>query len=194
MKEMKLKRIKVRISGYVYCNEQEIEQIDSMGRIDNEWCRSHGLLCDGSISRYKSYTAKDAGPESGVGRRIKCPDDVADIMCGSLTGLPKEETWALFVDRANRVKSLRKFTQGTSTRTMMDTKGILRQAIMDDASGVILVHNHPSGSAKPSKADITETEGMKKACEVFQIRLLDHIIIGDGVYYSFSDEKASPIR
>lgn len=64
---MKLKRIKVRISGYVFCNEQEIEAIDAIS-IDNEWIRSHGLLCDGGISRYKSYEAKDAGPERYRGR------------------------------------------------------------------------------------------------------------------------------
>lgn len=190
---MKLKKIKVRISGYVYCNEQEIEQIDSMS-IDNEWCRNHGLLCDGNISRYKSYPARDAGPESGVGRQIRNSEDAAGILYGKLTGLSKEESWAMFVDINNRAMTISKFTQGNSTSTVLDTKGILKQAIMNEATGIILVHNHPSGNPQPSKADISETEKMKNACEAFQISLMDHIIIGDGVYYSFADEMTSAIR
>ena len=75
--------------------------------------------------------------------------------------------------------------------TIIDKKIVCKVAIDSLCSGVILVHNHPSGEVKPSKSDIQQTTDVKKALGVFDITLLDHIILSDQAYYSFAEEKVS---
>ena len=70
----------------------------------------------------------------------------------------------------------------------MDPNSILRKAIEKKADGLILIHNHPSGNPQPSAADIKETTRLKSASTAFGISMLDHIVISDDRYYSFSDE------
>ena len=65
---------------------------------------------------------------------------------------------------------------------------------MCNDTAIILFHNHPSGNPLPSKADITETEKLKKACDLFEISLLDHIIIAEDSFYSFADETRKSFR
>ena len=71
--------------------------------------------------------------------------------------------------------------------------GIVRQAVLTQAAGVIIAHNHPSGNVLPSQSDIKETEKLKKALKYLNISLVDHIIISDDRYYSFADEHSSDL-
>ena len=73
----------------------------------------------------------------------------------------------------------------------MDNQGILRAAILKKASGIIIYHNHPSGNPKPGKEDIRSTESLKKAVDLLELSLLDHIIISDSQWYSFADESVT---
>jgi DNA repair protein RadC len=66
---------------------------------------------------------------------------------------------------------------------------VFKEAIRESGSGVIFIHNHPSGDSSPSRADIMLTERLKKSGEILGIRVLDHIIVGEDVYYSFADEE-----
>ena len=81
----------------------------------------------------------------------------------------------------------------TRNATIIDKKIICKVAIDSLCSGVILVHNHPSGDVKPGKSDIQQTIDVKKALGVFDITLLDHIILSDKAYYSFTEEKVKEI-
>ena len=72
---------------------------------------------------------------------------------------------------------------------VVDVKSILRRALEKKASGVILVHNHPSGSAMPGQADIRQTGLLKKALQTCEIQLLDHVIVAEDSWYSFADEQ-----
>ena len=80
-------------------------------------------------------------------------------------------------------------SRGGMTSTIMDTKLVVRKALDKRASGIIMVHNHPSGNPRPGKADITMTAAMKRAAATFDISLLDHIIVCDDSCFSFSDER-----
>lgn len=99
-----------------------------------------------------------------------------------------EEFWIILLNRANIVLDKIKISQGGTSGTVIDTKIIGRHVINKLAHSVILVHNHPSGNLKPSEADIRITERIKHAMLLFEVNVLDHIIITNGSYYSFADE------
>lgn len=102
-----------------------------------------------------------------------------------------ESCFIILTDRANRIIGWYKVSSGGLDATIIDKKIVCKVAIDSLCSGVILVHNHPSGEVKPSKSDIQQTTDVKKALGVFDITLLDHIILSDKAYYSFAEEKVS---
>lgn len=99
-----------------------------------------------------------------------------------------EEFKVLFLSRANRVLQLFPVSQGGITGTVADPRLILAGAITVAACSMILVHNHPSGSLKPSRQDEELTMKIKEAAKYFDIKVLDHLIISSEGYYSFADE------
>ena len=80
-------------------------------------------------------------------------------------------------------------TRGGSSATVIDIKDILKAALDCNAQGLILVHNHPSGDPRPGAADISETRALQKAARSMDLLLLDHVIVCDDAYYSFTDEE-----
>ena len=114
---------------------------------------------------------------------------VFDMMIPTLKGLPHEECWVLFLNNHNYVISKQMVTRGGSRSTIMDVGQIIRAALERSASGIILVHNHPTGNPQPSEADIKQTEALHKACSAVQIDLLDHVIVSDGRYFSYADDR-----
>lgn len=94
----------------------------------------------------------------------------------------------LGLNRANKVVSFYKISQGGITGTVADPRVILQFAIMSNCTSIILSHNHPSGNLCPSQADEELTQKIKHAASYFDIRVLDHIIVSDEGYYSFADE------
>lgn len=119
---------------------------------------------------------------------ISSPKDVFRLMLPDMRGLEHEEFWIVFLNRANHVIGKERMSVGGLESTTVDTKAVLRRALDRKASGVIMVHNHPSGSALPGRADITQTDLIRKALRVCDIQLLDHVVVADGGWYSFADE------
>ena len=78
---------------------------------------------------------------------------------------------------------------GSLDATIMDVKTVLRRALDKKASGVVLVHNHPSGSAMPGQADIRQTGLLRKALQTCDIHLVDHVVVAEDCWYSFADER-----
>ena len=120
---------------------------------------------------------------------VASPKSVFRIMHPQMRGLDHEECWALFLNRANYVLGRERMSVGGLDSTVLDSQAILRRALEKKASGVILVHNHPSGSALPGQADISQTGNLKKALQICGIQLVDHLIIGEDCWYSFADEQ-----
>lgn len=79
-------------------------------------------------------------------------------------------------------------TVGTIKSTPIDHRRIIKEALLCNATALMLFHNHPSGNPVPSSYDMNETNKLKKACDIFDISLLDHIILADTTYYSFAEE------
>lgn len=105
-----------------------------------------------------------------------------------LADLPHEEFWVLLLNRSNKFISAKRISEGGITGTVADPKLIMRYVVDELASNIILCHNHPSGSVKPSEADLRLTEKVKTAAALLDTQLIDHIIIGEKTYFSFADE------
>ena len=120
---------------------------------------------------------------------VSSPKVVFRMMLPFLRGLDHEECWAMFLNRANYVLGKERMSVGGLESTVVDVKAILRRALDRKASGVILVHNHPSGSAMPGQADIRQTAVLKKALQTCEIQLVDHVVVAEDSWYSFADER-----
>lgn len=120
---------------------------------------------------------------------ISSPKIVFRMMLPFLRSLDHEECWVLFLNRANYLIAKEKVSSGGLDSTVLDSRTIARKAIEKKASGLILVHNHPSGSARPGTADITSTKQLDRALKTCDISLIDHIVIAEDSYYSFADEE-----
>ncbi len=119
---------------------------------------------------------------------VKSSRTVFNLFHPLLGDIEHEEFWLLMLNRANRVLGRFKVSQGGLSGTVIDTRIILKKALDSLASSIIVCHNHPSGNAQPSDADVKITEKLKKASEMLEIKLLDHVIIADKSYFSFADE------
>ncbi len=110
-------------------------------------------------------------------------------MIPQLGSLPHEECWVLYLNRAQKYIGREKISTGGQASTVIDIKIIVKKAVERLASAIILVHNHPSGNPLPGESDRTQTDALKKALAVFDIALLDHVIVGKKKYFSFSEEN-----
>jgi len=119
----------------------------------------------------------------------RTPQDVFDYLYVSMRGLKKEVFKTLFLDVKNRLITTEKMFKGTVSSSAVYPREIVKKAIKKDASSVILVHNHPSGDPTPSPEDKRITVDVVDALKAVDIKVLDHIIIGDNKYFSFASEK-----
>ena len=94
----------------------------------------------------------------------------------------------LYLNRANRVIKKKKISEGGVSGTVADPKIIYKSALENLASGIIVVHNHPSGNLTASQQDIALTKKLKEGAKALEIQLLDHLIIAGNTYFSFADE------
>lgn len=99
-----------------------------------------------------------------------------------------EEFWIIFMNQNNRVIRLHQLSQGGIAGTVVDTRIVFKEALSCLATGMILCHNHPSGNLKPSEQDKKLTKRLVEAGKILQISVTDHLIIGNGAYFSFADE------
>lgn len=121
-------------------------------------------------------------------KTIRHSKDVFDIMQPLLGDLDNEEFWLMPLNQAGRVIDTIRTTMGGICNTPVDIRLIMRKLVEVAATAFIVVHNHPSGNVQPSADDRRITEKIRRAADVFQIKLQDHIIIGYDRYYSFNDE------
>lgn len=114
--------------------------------------------------------------------------DVVNLMQDKIAHLDHEEFWAIYLSQANRILQTCQISKGGISSTGVDTRIIMQEAVLNKATQIILCHNHPSGSVRPSRADIQLTEKLHHAAELMDLILVDHIIIHKERYYSFVEE------
>lgn len=120
--------------------------------------------------------------------QITCSTDVYNLLHPLMCDLPQEEFWILLLNQANKVIDKVRISAGGIDGTYADVRTILREALIQRATGLILIHNHPSGNPHPSSEDKRLTAQINQAAQTMNIRLSDHVIICDGKFYSFADE------
>jgi len=114
--------------------------------------------------------------------------DVVQMFQPLLAGLAHEEFWVLYLTTANRVIDRVRVSQGGISGTVVDHKLIVKRAIELLAASIILIHNHPSGAAEPSPEDLAVTGQLVRAASLFDIAVLDHLIISKESFFSFRQE------
>lgn len=120
--------------------------------------------------------------------KISSSRSVFDIMQPVLGELPHEEFWILYLNNSNKVIQKNQLSKGGITGTLVDVRLVLKNALEVGATALILCHNHPSGTLKPSEADKAVTSKLKSAAKSLDIKVLDHLIITEKAYFSFADE------
>lgn len=169
--------------------------------------------CEGDLNRLGKWEVRDflrykgMGPAKSLtvmaalelGRRRKMQEHklrptidssaaVYDFFHPMLCDLPVEEFWILLLNQAARVIAPVRISRGGISQTSVDVRDILREALLQRATQLVLVHNHPSGNPHPSTLDRQLTKRIQEAAELMQIRVTDHVVVCDGRYYSFNDE------
>ncbi len=120
--------------------------------------------------------------------RISCSRDAFEIMHPLIADLSCEEFWIMVLNRGNRVQRTICVSEGSVAGTVADPKKIFRLALENNASGIILCHNHPSGQLKPSPNDQRITRQCKESGTFLDLPVLDHLIVAHEQYFSFADE------
>jgi DNA repair protein RadC len=126
-----------------------------------------------------------AAANRAVEECISSSDDVVELMRPMLKELKHEECWAVYLTNSNRIIERTRISQGGVQATVVDQRLIVKRALELLSTRLIIVHNHPSGSATPSRADFDITAKIKEATSLFDIQLLDHIVISATESYSF---------
>ena len=137
-----------------------------------------------------------------IGRRYQRPSLAGASLCSStdvveyyrprLRDLKKEVFRCVLLDTKNKVIREDEVSQGSLSASIVHPRETFKAAIRESAAAVIFIHNHPSGDTRPSQEDILLTRRLIQAGDVLGIRVLDHIIIGDGIHYSFRDNGLMP--
>ena len=121
-------------------------------------------------------------------KAVRNSHEIADYLRSTLKDYKHEVFAVVFLNRANKIKHFEIISRGGITGTVADPRVILKKAIEEEATSIVLSHNHPSGNLKPSRADEELTQKIKQAASYCDIKVIDHIIVSDEGYYSFADE------
>ncbi len=168
--------------------------------------------CGGQLSRLSKLSIKELTKFNGIGlakaitikaaaeigrrramekaediKQIHNSSDIYEIMLPVLRDVGHEEFWVLMLNNNSRLLKKIRMSSGGLTQTSVDLRMVLKEAILAEATCLVVCHNHPSGTLRPSKDDIQLTERLKQASQTMNIRLIDHVIVTDGNYYSFAD-------
>lgn len=169
--------------------------------------------CDNNLNRLAKWEVRDFSRFKGLGpaksitimaalelgkrrklqetserQTIQASTDIYNLFHPILCDLPTEEFWILLLNQASKVIGKARISRGGINQTVVDVREVLREALIHRATQLALVHNHPSGNPRPSNDDVRLTQHIAKSAELMNIRLVDHLIVCDGVFYSFNDE------
>ena len=152
---------------------EELQKIKGLGRVKAI-----------QVKAFAEFASRFARPSKLIRRVITCPEDVANIVMGELKNETQEIIKTVILNSQNELMRIITNSIGTINSNTIEIREILKEPIKSGAAKIILMHNHPSGDPQPSESDIIFTKKVEDASGIFGIMLLDHIIIGDGVFVS----------
>lgn len=175
--------------------EQILEEFGSLrGLLTSppyEFCRTRGL----SEIKYITLQACQEMTKRYLSQKMELNEMISNPMLAvmylqiELEKYEREVFLAMFLDNQNRLIKIEKLFFGTINQIEVHPREVIKAALRCNAAAVIMAHNHPSGHCMPSQSDRELTKKIEMACELVNIRLLDHIIVGKGDYFSFEEEK-----
>ena len=169
------------------------EQIENPFRIlasDISELRYRGNLTDGEASRLAAAVElgkRMSAPGSRDQIHIESPRDGAQLLMGKLRNMNHEVFVAVYLDTKNRIMAAKQISEGSLTCAVVHPREVYAEAIIRHAAAIIVAHNHPSGDPRPSDEDRELTRALVRTGEIMGIQFLDHVVIGDGRYYSFKE-------
>ena len=142
-----------------------------------------------SIAAAMELGRRRRGEEALEKKKISSSVSVFELMQPIIGELPHEEFWIIYTNNSNKVIQKQLLSRGGITGTLVDVRLVLKNALELSATGLILAHNHPSGTLNPSEADKQITQKLKTAAQSLDIKVLDHVIVTEKAYFSFADEN-----
>ena len=121
---------------------------------------------------------------------LSCPQDVADFLMPRLRYAAKEQFVVILLNNKNKVIGTEVVSEGSLSSSIVHPREVYAPAILHHAAAIMVAHNHPSGDPKPSTEDTEVTRMLARSGKVLGIPMIDHVIIGDGNYYSFLENEA----
>ena len=141
-----------------------------------------------SVAAALEIGRRKAAQEIPEKEKVTSVNDLYKIFSQYLSDLQTEEFWAIFLNQKNHVIYKTQISKGGISGTLVDVRVIFRIAIEHLATSVVVAHNHPTGNLTPSQPDISITRRIKEAGDLLDIKLLDHLIIGENSFFSFSEQ------
>lgn len=145
-----------------------------------------GKACAATLSAVRELARRYFEETLPVGEPIRSPSDTETFLLARLRDRQHEVFCCIYLDNRHRVLCFEELFRGTIDGTSVYPREVVKQALAANAAAVILAHNHPSGVAEPSSSDERITRRIRSALELVDIRLLDHLVIGDGVSTSLA--------
>ena len=165
--------------------------LNELGKVSiDELCRYKGIGPAKAITILAASELGKRRKEEKVEERttIFSSKDVYECFYPLMCDSPTEECWVLLLNQASKIIDKIRISTGGLNATAVDVRCILREALLKRASAIALCHNHPSGSVRPSREDDRLTQQVNQASQCMNIRLVDHVILTDGAFYSYADE------
>lgn len=119
---------------------------------------------------------------------VKAASTIYERMRYRIANLPHEEVWILLLNRRNQIIKEFRLTSGSTVASVFDTKMVIKRALLENAEGLAMCHNHPSGTLRPSPQDDNITRKLYSAAQTMDLRMIDHVIITVDGFYSYADE------
>lgn len=168
-------------------NGGKLHQLERRTRKELRGIKGIGLTKSIQIEAVMELMRRYAAEEPLQEQPVTGAEHIFKRMKYVIGNLPHEEIWLLLLNRRNQVIREICLSRGTSSASLFDVRAAIKHAIMENAEGVILVHNHPSGGTRPSDCDDRITREFKEACGFMKLRLLDHVIVTADAFYSYHD-------
>lgn len=130
-----------------------------------------------------------AQQENDFGDRITSSQDIFDLFHMKFRDLKREKFSVVFLTTRNRMIAEKVLFEGSVAESLISVREVIREILANGAASVIFLHNHPSGEVSPSQADLAITKKLVAACKTIDVSVLDHVILGDGAFYSFADDQ-----
>ena len=154
----------------------EFEDIEGVGT--QTACK---IMAAVELGKRRQLATAELRPDMSTATRIY------NYMLPKMQDLNHEEFWVLLMNQNYKLLKAERISIGGITETSADIRIIMREAVLNNATILAAVHNHPSGSLTPSRADDTLTTAIKNACSIMRVYFLDHVIVTDGAFYSFHE-------